>query len=55
LAVIWSDMRNSTLPANPDPYQATTNSDVVVSQSFDGGQSWSAPVALNLSDDQFMP
>src|SRR5207245_8682440 len=35
LAVVWSDMRNSTTPANPDPYKAKTNSDVVVSQSFD--------------------
>ncbi len=55
LAVVWSDMRNSTLPAPADPYSATTNSDVVVSQSFDGGQSWSAPSVINLSGDQFMP
>src|SRR5205085_3613651 len=31
LAVVWS---NSTLPAPSDPYKATTNSDVIVSQSF---------------------
>src|SRR5262249_1120507 len=31
LAVIWSDMRNSTLPAPVDPYSATTNSDIVIS------------------------
>lgn len=55
LAVVWSDMRNSTLPANPNPYQATTNSDIVVSQSFDGGQTWSAPEALQRPGDQFMP
>jgi hypothetical protein len=55
LAVVWSDMRNSTLPADPDPYKATTNSDIVVSQSLDGGQNWSAPVALTLGGDQFMP
>lgn len=55
MAVIWSDMRNSTLPAPNDPYTATTNSDIVVSQSFDGGQTWSAPVALAASGDQFMP
>jgi hypothetical protein len=55
LAVVWSDMRNSTLPANPDPYAAPTNSDVVVSQSYDGGQTWSSPVALALAGDQFMP
>jgi hypothetical protein len=55
LAEIWSDMRNSTLPANPDPYKATTNSDVIVSQSFDHGRTWSTPRALALSGDQWMP
>lgn len=55
LAVVWSDMRNSTLPANPDPYKATTNSDVVMSQSFDSGAHWSSPVALALNGDQFQP
>jgi hypothetical protein len=33
----------------------TTNSDVVVSESFDGGSTWSSPHALALSGDQFMP
>jgi len=28
-------MRNSTLPAPTNPYATTTNSDVIVSQSFD--------------------
>ncbi len=55
LAVVWSDMRNSTLPAPADPYAATTNSDVIVSQSFDYGRTWSAPVAMALPGDQFMP
>jgi hypothetical protein len=55
LAVAWSDMRNSTLPAPSDPYKAKTNSDVIVSQSFDRGQTWSAPVALTIPGDQFMP
>jgi hypothetical protein len=55
LAVVWSDMRNSTLPAPADPYVAKTNSDVIVSQSFDRGRSWSAPVALTLARDQWMP
>jgi hypothetical protein len=55
LAVVWSDMRNSTLPAPSDPYVAKTNSDVVVSQSFDRGRTWSAPVALTLARDQWMP
>jgi hypothetical protein len=55
LAVVWSDMRNSTLPAPADPYAADTNSDVVVSQSFNGGQDWSDPVALEVPRDQFQP
>jgi hypothetical protein len=55
LAVVWSDMRNSTLPAPTDPYQAKTNSDIVVSQSYDGGNTWSAPTTLAIPNDQFMP
>jgi hypothetical protein len=55
LAVVWSDMRDSTLPAPTNPYAATTNSDVIVSQSFDRGRRWSTPAALALSGDQFMP
>jgi hypothetical protein len=55
LAVIWSDMRNSTVPAPDDPYEATTNSDVIVSQSFDRGRTWSDAAALELSGDQFQP
>jgi hypothetical protein len=55
LAVVWSDMRNSTLPAPTNPYVAKTNSDVIVSQSFDRGRNWSAPVALTLARDQWMP
>jgi hypothetical protein len=55
LAVVWSDMRNSATPAPKDPYAATTNSDVIVSQSFDRGRTWSAPAALALSGDQWMP
>jgi hypothetical protein len=56
LAVVWSDMRNSTVPL-PDlnPYDVSTNSDVVVSQSFDSGRTWSTPVALRIRNDQFMP
>jgi hypothetical protein len=55
LAVVWSDMRNSTVPAPSDPYSAVTNSDVVVSESTDGGATWSAPTAIALPGDQFMP
>ena len=55
LAVVWSDMRNSSLPALADPYSAATNSDVVVSQSYDRGHTWSAPSAIALANDQWMP
>lgn len=55
LAVVWSDMRDSPTPAPSDPYVAKTNSDVVVSQSFDRGRTWSAPVPLTLPGDQFQP
>ena len=43
------------LPAPTNPYQAQTNSDVIVSQSFDFGANWSAPTAVTLANDQFMP
>jgi hypothetical protein len=55
LAVVWSDMRNSPTPAPADPYTAVTNSDVIVSQSTDRGRTWSAPTAVALAGDQFMP
>ena len=55
LAVVWSDMRNSTLPAPSDPYLAKTNSDIIVSQSFNSGLTWSTPTVLPASGDQFMP
>jgi hypothetical protein len=55
LAVVWSDMRNSVLPAPSDPYAAKTNSDIIVSQSFDGGATWSSPLALTVPNDQFQP
>jgi hypothetical protein len=58
LAVVWSDMRNTAgIPFAPfaDPYSVSTNSDVVVSQSFDGGATWSAPSAYMINGDQFMP
>jgi hypothetical protein len=48
-------MRNSTLPAPSDPYAAVTNSDVIVSQSFDRGRTWSTPTAITRVNDQFMP
>jgi hypothetical protein len=55
LAVVWSDMRNSVLPAPDDPYEAVTNSDVVFSESFDRGRTWSPARALARSGDQFTP
>jgi hypothetical protein len=59
LAVIWSDTRNNPYPdgvlPSLDPYSVVTNSDVIVSQSFDGGQTWTSPSAIQLPNDQFMP
>jgi hypothetical protein len=55
LAVVWSDMRNSPYLTSTDPYQVKTNSDIVVSQSFDGGVTWSAPIAIQQPNDQFQP
>ena len=55
LAVVWSDMRNTVHPVPQDPYQAKTNSDVIVSQSTNGGRTWSAPIAIAARGDQFMP
>jgi len=55
LAVVWSDMRNSQIPAPQDPYTAKTNSDVIVSESFDSGATWSTPTAIARPNDQFMP
>jgi hypothetical protein len=53
LAVVWFDMRNSVLPAPTNPYAAVTNSDTIVSESFDNGRTWSDPTALALPGDQF--
>lgn len=53
--VVWYDDRNAPHPVSADPYQAATNSDIIVSQTLDGGQTWSAPAALTTANDQFMP
>src|SRR5262249_8628117 len=59
LAAVWHDMRNNPYPdgllPSSDPYQVRTNSDVIVSESTDGGLTWSAPVALARPNDQFQP
>jgi hypothetical protein len=59
LAVVWSDMRDNPYPnavlPSLDPYQVQTNSDIIISQSFDGGQTWSAPTAIQEPGDQFQP
>lgn len=55
LAVVWSDMRDSVTPAPSDPYTAKTNSDVVVSESTNGGATWSTPTPIMLPGDQFQP
>jgi hypothetical protein len=59
LAVVWSDMRNNPYPGgllpSSDPYQVKTNSDIIVSQSFDGGSTWSMPTAIKEPNDQFQP
>jgi hypothetical protein len=58
LAVVWTDMRNNPYPdgllPSHDPYQVRTNSDVIISQSFNGGLTWSPPTALAMPNDQFM-
>jgi len=54
-AVVWFDDRNAAAPLPADPYAAVTNSDVIVSQTRDGGATWSAPSAIALPRDQFMP
>jgi hypothetical protein len=48
-------MRNSTLPHDPDPFVGTTNSDVIWSESTDGGATWSSPAAIAQPKDQFQP
>ena len=56
LAMVWSDMRNTpTLSPSLDPYANTTDSDIIVSQSMDGGVTWSPPAAVATAGDQFQP
>lgn len=55
LAMVFSDWRDGPRPAPRDPYSAVTNGDVIVSQSFDHGRTWSAPQPIALPGDQWMP
>ncbi len=52
LAVVWSDLRDG-LATSSDPYATSTNSDIIVSESTDGGTSWSTPTAIQIPGDQF--
>ena len=54
LAVCWFDTRDG-LASSSNPYATTTNADIIVSQSFDGGVTWIHPRPIALAGDQFMP
>ena len=54
-AVVWYDDRSAPHPVATDPYQAVTDSDIIVSQTYDGGRTWSPPAAIREPHDQFMP
>ncbi|HWG73673.1 MAG TPA: sialidase family protein [Acidimicrobiales bacterium] len=56
-AVVWYDDRNAPRPVAGNPYQAATDSNIIVSQTYDGGHSWSAPISVAdpVGNDQFMP
>jgi hypothetical protein len=47
LYIAFSDNRNGTM--------ASTNTDIIVVKSTDGGSSWGAPVVLTSPNDQFYP
>jgi hypothetical protein len=60
LAVVWTDMRDSpSVDAGRDqqPYDTVTNADVMVSESWDSGRTWSSPdvVGANPRNDQWFP
>lgn len=56
LAVVWSDWRDSP-PPDPslNPYKSITDADIIVSESTDGGHTWSAAAAIRRAGDQFQP
>jgi len=53
LAAVWFDDRSAYLPVSADPYSANTDSDVIVTQSYDGGTTWTTPTAIRAAGDQF--
>jgi hypothetical protein len=55
VAVVWFDDRNAPAPVSADPYAAITNSDIIVSQSYNAGATWSVPSAIQRPGDQFFP
>lgn len=55
VAVVWFDDRNAPGPVSADPYSAVTDSDIIVSQSYDAGTTWSSPTAIREAGDQFFP
>jgi hypothetical protein len=56
LAVVWSDWRNSPPPdATFNPYKSKTDADIILSESNDGGRTWSAATAIKRAGDQFQP
>jgi hypothetical protein len=54
-ALVFYDDRGAALPMPADPYQAMTKAGIVVSQTFDGGNTWSPPTVIPDAHDQFMP
>jgi hypothetical protein len=52
-AVVWFDDRSAPHPVDPDPYKARTDSDIIVSQTYDHGVHWSPPAAIREAGDQF--
>ena len=56
LAVVWSDWRNSPAPdPTLNPYKSVTDADIIVSESMDGGFTWSLATAIARPGDQFQP
>lgn len=52
-AVVWFDDRSAPHPVDPDPYKAKTDSDIIVSQTYDGGTTWTPPAPIREAGDQF--